>query len=154
MKLGKKGLTLIELIVTITLISLLLLFLFKILNTVNGEDKLDDKDIELISIKSSVTKNLEKIFIDKEIVYQEDAEKYYTVDTVDKNKITIYYETTASDNNKETYTLPKGYYFGSVTKFSENYVYSIEIPIIHGKGSKEETLDDRYTIKLYYYGKS
>lgn len=151
MKLGKKGLTLIELIVTITLISLLLLFLFKILNTVNGEDKLDDKDIELLSIKSSVTKNLEKIFIDKEIVYQEDAEKYYTVEA---HKITIYYETTASNNNIETYTLPNGYYFGSVTKFSENYVYSIEIPIIHGKGSKEETLDDRYTIKLYYYGKS
>lgn len=151
MKLGKKGLTLIELIVTITLISLLLLFLFKILNTVNGEDKLDDKDIELLSIKSSVTKNLEKIFIDDEIVYKEDAEKYYTVDT---NTITIYYETTASNKNIETYTLPKGYYFGSVTKFSENYVYTIEIPIKHGSGSKEETLDDRYTIKLYYYGKN
>ena len=152
MKLGKKGLTLIELIVTITLISLLLLFLFKILNTVNGEDKLDDKDIELLSIKSSVTKNLEKIFIDKEINQLSEAAEYYIISNGEKfGSFTIFYDS----ENKEEYTLPDGYFFGYTTfNNNENYVYSIEIPIKHGKGSKEETLDDRYTIKLYYYGKN
>ena len=153
MKLGKKGLTLIELIVTITLISLLLLFLFKILNTVNGEDKLDDKDIELLSIKSSVTKNLEKIFIDKEINSYQEMEEYYEISNGEKSgSFTIKY----NSENKEVYKLPDSYYFDtSLSKKSNaNYVYTIEIPIKHGKGSKVETLDDRYTIKLYYYGKN
>ncbi len=148
---NKKGITVVELIVTIALISLLLLFLFKILTTLNGEDKLNNTDIEILALNSSVTKNLENIFIESDIKSKNDALNYFEIKD---NKITIKY----SSSNKEDYTLPNGYNFEFVNNSeyvkSSNNILQIIIKIYHGSGEKKEYLDDRYTIKLYYYDKN
>ena len=141
--LNKKGTTLIELIVTITLISLILLVLFKIILTVNS-DSLSATDIEILSIKNVVTKKIEDEWIKNG----------------NPNNITI----KSNIENKtqgigDDYQLPTNYFYlwNNPEKDLENHIYIQKIYICQKKdlnGATNENncdIDPRYTIKLYYY---
>ena len=142
--LNKKGTTLIELIVTITLISLILLVLFKIILTVNS-DSLSATDIEILSIKNVVTKKIE-----------DEWNK-----TGDPNNIAIKskVENETQGEEGDDYELPDNYFYlwDNPEKDLENHIYIQKIYNYQKKdlnGATNENncdIDPRYTIKLYYY---
>lgn len=67
-KLNNKGLTLIELIVSIALISMALLFLFRILVMLRYDENYEALNSKMLVNKSQIVKNIQTDFIEKKLI--------------------------------------------------------------------------------------
>ena len=135
---NKKGTTLIELIVTITLISMVLLFLFRIVLTLNNDNNLSGEEIEILSVKNSVIKEIEECYISK-----------------GKNAEDCNYEISKPvPNTIGGYKLPGDYRFKKEDEANNNDNSGISKEIIKIIDENGNELDYRFTIKLYYYEKN
>ncbi len=152
-KLNNKGITLVEIIVTITLISLISLFLFRILTSVKSDDVLDKNYSKLNVIKADIINEIQKGFNDERmnfnfISYTMTAGiKHYYVQT--ENVIKNMQNLISSIKSKYYNKLPDGYNFDHITNVNDKGNL-IEISFKIMKNGKE--FDEINTI--YYYNET
>lgn len=155
MKLNNKGITLVEIIISIALISIVLLFLFSLLVTVNDMNNESKVNTTYLITKSLILKNIEDDINSKEITNLNgvcDIPDFYT----DYNKTSDYFKhkDDTSINEKLKAKECKSFVFGDGTKaYLAIYYYkpqnSYVISYIHGsvKATRELPDFEKYNVE-------
>lgn len=76
MRLNNKGITLVEIIVSVALISIVLIFLFSLLIQVNNENSDNEVKSSYLVNQSTFIKQIEEDFLDYKLLYGENCDDY------------------------------------------------------------------------------
>lgn len=158
---NNKGLTLIEIIISIALISVILLFLFRILILLRYDDNYEAQNSKMIINKSQIIQNIENDFIEKglqKVTCNEGESKTIftfndsTSKTLTLNGKNLLY---GIENQEIGRALDEDYVYGGIiiskkTIGINNYL-SFDISVNY---EKSENSADSYRIKLMYIYKN